>query len=116
VFVEDTAAFLTDFNVAARFTPPAGTWTFDSQTPSLDSISFTFDGSQTFDAAVIFDQPDVEVLGSRALSVQYEILYRTLDLPGLVTGTNITVNGHLYEVIDAKQIDDGVFSRAQLEV
>ena len=90
MFAENTAAFLADFGVSA---------TFGSYTP-----------------LVIFDEPESEILGSRALSTEYEILYRTADLPGFVHGSLITVNAQVYQCIDAKTIDDGVFSRASLEI
>jgi len=98
VFAENTAPFLADFTVTASF------------------IAFNGSQSQTYDAEVIFDQPEGEVIGGRALSENYTILYRTADLPGLVNGVSITVNGVEYEVIDAKTVGDGVFSRAALEL
>lgn len=76
-------------------------------------VSATF-GSYT--ATVILDQPDLELLGARAQGTEYEMLYRTSDLPGLDFGGSIVVNGTTYSVQFSKQLDDGVFSRARLQI
>jgi hypothetical protein len=115
MFTESLSIFLGDFGVPASFKPPAGTWTFDGG-PTFDSVTYTFDGSTTYSAKVIFDTPETGVLGNRANSVNYEITYQTLQLPGLRNGSTITVKGNPFVVIDTNLIDDGTFSKARIEV
>jgi hypothetical protein len=117
MFQEDTAVFLADFGVPASFTPAAGSWTFDGIAPTFDSITYTFDGAQSYSAKVIFDAVDKEILSGRAISAEYRIVFRTLDLPGLVFQSEITVNGQLYTLVEPPmRIEDGVFSEALLEI
>jgi hypothetical protein len=95
VFAEDTAAYLADFGVPSSFTS----------------------GATTYTPLVIFDEPDEGILGNRGISTQYEITYRTGDLPGLTNGSSITVKGQIYTLREPpKKIDDGAFSHAWLEV
>jgi hypothetical protein len=95
VFAEDTAAFLADFGVPSSFTI----------------------GLTTYTPLVIFDEPDEGILRNRGISTQYEIIYRTVDLPGLAMDLQIIVDGQTYQVIEPpKKLDDGAFSCARLEI
>ena len=88
---ESPEAFLADFGVPATF------------------------GS--FAAKVILNEPDREILGTFAQSTMYEIEYVTTDLPGLVLGNQITVNGQLFYVnANPEAQDDGTFSKCKLQV
>lgn len=90
MFPEVTSLFLADFGVPATF------------------------GSAI--AQVILDAPGEDVLGSRAISTAYRMTFATADLPGLVYGSTIVVDGATYKVKDVMPIDDGVFSTASLQV
>ena len=117
--IESTATFLADFGVTATFSAPAEAWSFDGTAPTFDSKASTIDGTRvlTFSASVIFDQPDSDVLGGRAHSTQYSIVFRTADLPGFAFNMAVTVNGAAYICREPPEtLDDGVFSRALLEV
>jgi type V secretory pathway adhesin AidA len=114
LFVENTAAFLADFPVPASYAA-AGGWSLDGLA-TLDSSNTLDGGGRVITGVVFFDEPDREILNNRAISSDYTITYRTLDFPGLVSGDEITVNGTLYVVLHAMKIEDGVFSRAILEL
>lgn len=94
MFAESTAIFLADFGVPASATI----------------------GGILHQASVILDVADQEILSGHALTPHYQITYRSADLPPMLAGQAITVNGITYRVIDAMRIDDGVFSRAMLEI
>jgi hypothetical protein len=115
MFAESTAIFLADFGVPAVYAPSGG-WTLDGAS-TLDS-RFTLDGGAgvPIQALVLFDEPDREILSNRGISADYAITYRTQDFPGLLSGDDITINGQLYTVLHAMKIEDGVFSRAMLEL
>jgi hypothetical protein len=95
VFAESLDTYLADFGVPASFTA----------------------GSMTYTPLVILNEPDEGVLGNRALSTDYEITYRTGDLPGLANESLITVDGQAYFVMEPpKKLDDGAFSCARLQI
>jgi hypothetical protein len=119
VFTENTAAFIGDFGVPASLISAPGTWNFADQLMTWSNASFLMDGTATpvtYNALVIFDEPDSAVLGDRAISTDYTIIYRTGDFPPLVKDMEITVGGNLFTVIDSMKVADGVFSRATLEL
>lgn len=93
-----------------------------------------------YSTLAIFDEPDQEILGGRAQSTRYCILYPTAALPGLVnastvligigfgwgfdsTKTRMVYSGNCaepdsgtFKVIGTPNLkDDGVFSEAMLE-
>ena len=110
MFAENTSAYLADFGVPATFTPPAGTYTFGG------IVTYTFTGSTTFSAVVLFDEPSADVVGGRAQTTEYEITFRTADLPGISLGGVVTIGGVAYTVLSSNTLNDGVFSNARLEV
>ena len=88
MFTESLDAFLADFGVIAEL------------------------GSAR--AKVIFDAPDSDVLGNRAQSTSYAIIYKAADLVNLNHGDSLSVDGVDYQVITCSNIDDGAFKRATL--
>ena len=89
MFAESTAAFFADFGVPAIF------------------------GDST--AIVLLDQPEANILDDRVQTTQYQITFRTADLPGLKHGSWIQVDGKQFSVINVRPVDDGVFSVAPLK-
>ncbi len=89
MFVESLDAFLADFGVIAEL------------------------GSMR--ATVVLDAPDANVLGDRAQSTAYAIVFKASDLAGLNHGDAIVVDGKDYSVITVSNIDDGAFKRAALQ-
>lgn len=88
-FVENMAAFFQDFAVTA----------------SANGVS----------AQVIFDAPDENVMGGRAQSAEYTIVFPTGALGNLVYNTPVTVAGTAYKVRQCHQIEDGQLQKATLE-
>lgn len=90
MFTENTAVYLADFGVAATV------------------------GAVT--AQVLLDQPDLEVLGGRALNREFQITFRVADFPALAMGNTVTIAAASYRVAaPPEQVDDGAFARALLE-
>lgn len=119
MFVESPGAFLVDFGVPASLTSAPGTWSFADTSMNWANAAFKLDGTADpilYSDLAIFDQPDSDVLGDRVISTEYQIIYRTEKFPPLTEGMEITVNGAIYEVIASKQLDDGEFSMAALEL
>jgi len=87
---ESPAVFLADFGVPATF------------------------GALT--AQVIFDEPAQEELAGRVLSTEYTFTFRSSDLPGLVKDSEVTIGGNMYYVQYVVTLDDGVFSRAHVQL
>lgn len=67
-------------------------------------------------AQVIFDQPDMEILGNRVISKEYKITFVTADLPGLVFDSQVIIGGNVYVVQFVMGLSDGVFSEARLQL
>jgi hypothetical protein len=89
MFVEKLPDFLADFGVAA-----------------------TYGGASIL---VLFDVPGQDILSDRVSSDQYEITFRTSDMPSLLFGAQIIIAAVAYTVLNVNKIDDGAFSRAVLE-
>lgn len=67
-----------------------------------------------YQASGLLDSP-TEVIGGRGLSNQYRLEYVTAELPGLVRGSAITVDGVAYTLReDPGLIGDGVMSEVML--
>lgn len=65
-------------------------------------------------ASGLLDSP-TEVIGGRGFSNQYRLQYVTAELPGLVRGSAITVDGDAYTLReDTSLLGDGVMSEAML--
>jgi hypothetical protein len=64
---------------------------------------------------VIFDQPGQDLMSGRLANNQYEMLYVSSTLPGLLYGAQISIRGDAFKVINTNALDDGVMSRAVLE-
>jgi len=65
---------------------------------------------------VLLDANDKDVGGGRASSTTYTMQYWTADLPDLVYGSLITVDGVAYRVLTSGPKSDGKLSTAQLEI
>jgi len=89
MFAENLPGFLADFGVAAIH----------------GGASIT----------VLFDVPGQDILSDRVSSDQYEITFRTTDMPGLLYGAQISIAAVAYTVLTVNTLDDGAFSRAVLE-
>lgn len=74
-------------------------------------------------AKVIFDGPDESVLGERATSKDYSIVYINGSLGAIGYGSQVVVSGTpgskfdgTYKVIVVNNVEDGQFQRARLEL
>lgn len=93
-FGEDLQVFLQDFGVPARLTAAA---------PGTEK-------------RVLLDEPDAEIFGGEQVAGDKIITYIESEFPGLVSGTQITVDGVAWRVRGAPQrLDDGKFARAGLK-
>ena len=63
----------------------------------------------------ILDMPDDPLLGDRVQSTAYNMTYETEDFPDLRYGTRVSIADTWYEVLTVQKVDDGKFSRAQLQ-
>lgn len=89
-FVENRAAFMADFGLTCVF----------------GSLSVT----------VLLDIMTDDVVGGRASSEKYEMRYWTNELPSLIFGSSLVVDGTAYKVANSpKREGDGSTSCAQLE-
>ena len=68
-------------------------------------------GSET--ANVIFDSPDQIVAGD-VVSTQYTIIYKTGVFAAIKVYDNIVVNGTTYQAGSKQLIDDGAFTKLDL--
>lgn len=93
-YAENLHIFLQDFGVPARLTSAAlGT-----------------------EKLVLLDEPDAEIFGGEQVAGDKIITYVESDFPGLISGTQITVDGVAWKVRGAPQrLDDGKFARAGLK-
>lgn len=65
-------------------------------------------------ALVIFDQPDSAFVSNMQVLTEYEMTFKTGDLPGLKHLSVVSINGTNYSVKDVRQINDGALSTAGL--
>lgn len=65
-------------------------------------------------ALVIFDQPDNAFVSNMQVLTEYEMTFKTGDLPGLKHLSVVSINGTNYSVKDVRQINDGALSTAGL--
>jgi hypothetical protein len=65
-------------------------------------------------AVVLLDAPADDVLVGRAMSREYAMRYRAADLPGLVRGSTVSIDGSTYTVREARRIGDGATLAADL--
>lgn len=63
----------------------------------------------------ILDAPTEVLSGNMVLSTDYQLTFKTAALPSLGYGSAITVAGVAYTVKSVRQVDDGVFSIADLQ-
>ena len=75
------------------------------------AVNCTF-GSIT--ALVIFDQPDNAFVSNMQVLTEYEMTFKTGDLPDLKHLSVVSINGTNYSVKDVRQINDGALSTAGL--
>jgi len=64
---------------------------------------------------VIFDTPDNINFDGMAQVTEFTALFRTADFPLLQVGGSFTVNGTAYRVLEVYLLEDGLFSRANLQ-
>jgi hypothetical protein len=88
-FTENLAVFIKDFGVPVAF------------------------GSQS--TLALFDEPDAVVLGQRAISREYSMVYDATQLTGLVRSSTVTINAVAYTVREVLSLEDGAFFEARLE-
>ena len=60
-----------------------------------------------YTAQAIFDAPDSDVLGTAALSTEYDALLRSSQLPGIGRGATLTCGSATYRVREVRLLDDG---------
>lgn len=89
MIVEDMAPLFADFGVPAVFGTRAAT--------------------------VLLDMPQEEIFGGMQQSTEYEITYKSGDLPGLKAGDAGTVGGVGYTVRQTTTLDDGQLIKAMLK-
>lgn len=63
----------------------------------------------------ILDMPTEVLSGNMVLSTDYQLTFKTAALPGLGYASAITVAGVAYTVKSVRQLDDGVFSIADIQ-
>ncbi len=76
------------------------------------SQSATFGG---ITRSVILNTDGADIMGGRVNSNQYSMRFVTSDFPSLAYGSQITVSGTAYTVLDVLVHEDGAFSIARLE-
>ena len=75
------------------------------------AVDCTF-GSIT--AQVVFDQPDDAFVSNMQVITEYQMTYKTGDLPGLKHLSVVSINGQTYSVKDVRKLNDGGLSIAGL--
>ncbi len=113
MFAEDTAAYMRDFGELVTWY--GAPWAVDRSGVSLDSSKFGPNGLRQQTALAIFDQPDDDVLGKRALSRGYEITFPVGQFVGVKHADAVVIGGKNYSVREVKSLDDGAFVAAALE-
>lgn len=63
----------------------------------------------------VLDMPTEVLSGNMVLSTDYQLTFQTSTMPNLGYASSITVNGVAYTVKSVRQIDDGVFSIADIQ-
>lgn len=113
MFAEDTAVFLRDFGVLVTWY--GAPWAVDRTGPTLDSTKFGPSGLQQQTALALFDKPDNDMLGKRALSRGYEITFPDTQFVGIKHADAIVIAGQNFSVLEIKSLDDGAFLVADLQ-
>jgi hypothetical protein len=89
MFTEDVSLFFNDFAVTAT--------------------------SGGYTANVLFDSPENLVMNETTITADYQITYKTGDLPNLVWNSDVTVNGVAYKVNYVRMTEDGKITVATLQ-
>lgn len=63
----------------------------------------------------LLDMPTEVLSGNMVLSTDYQLTFKTSDMPDLGYAKQLRVNGVAYTVKSVRQLDDGTFSVADLQ-